>query len=424
VTRRLYLFDDGEARGWAPFALTRPAGELLFGALLLRERIERALGLTATGTLATPGLEGFEEAGAPPAILPDEVEDGVRILLCSRYVPPLSAGGAAAPTIRLPGDLSREGIRLTVDGRTVGWALPQGAPLPPLDALLAPPASDGRPGLALPGSLLASPWDLMSRNPEQVAQDLERLFPAGEGPGARPLAGSPGVHLMGRHPVSVGDGVLVEPGAILDSRDGPIHLSRGVRVQAMTHLRGPAFVGPGSVLMGGMVEHLSCGPVCKLRGEVHATVVLGFSNKAHDGYLGHAVLGRWVNLGALTTNSDLKNNYGPVRVPTGPESVRDTGLMKVGVFLGDHVKTGIGTLLNTGSVVGAGSNVFGGAMPPKWVPPFSWGAGSELTPFRLEAFLETAEKAMARREMALTPGLRAFLSGAWERSSGSGGAGP
>jgi UDP-N-acetylglucosamine diphosphorylase / glucose-1-phosphate thymidylyltransferase / UDP-N-acetylgalactosamine diphosphorylase / glucosamine-1-phosphate N-acetyltransferase / galactosamine-1-phosphate N-acetyltransferase len=417
VTRRLYLFDDGEARSWAPFSLTRPAGELLFGALLLRERIERALGLSCAGTLATPGLEGFEEPGTPPAILPEAVADGIRILLCARYVPPLAAAGGIAPSIRLPAELSRKGIRLTVGGRTVGWALPEGSPLPPVDALLAPPSGDGRPGLALPGELLDSPWELMSRNPEQVARDLERLFPEGEGPGARPLAGAPGVHLMGRHPISMADDVQVEPGAVLDTRDGPIHLGRGVRVQAMTHLRGPAFVGPGSVLLGGLLEHMSCGPVCKLRGEVHAAVVLGFSNKAHDGYLGHAVLGRWVNLGALTTNSDLKNNYGPVRVPTGPDSVRDTGLLKVGVFLGDHVKTGIGTLLNTGTVVGAGSNVFGGAMPPGWVPPFSWGAGGELGLYRLDAFLETAEKAMARRDIPLTPGLRTFLTQAWERSS-------
>lgn len=419
MTRRLYLFDDGEARRWAPFALTRPTGELLFGAMLLRERIERAVGLSATGTLATPGLEEFEEAGAPPGVAREDVEDGVRILLCARYLPPLSGGGAV-PTVRFPADLPREGIRLTVEGRSVGWALPPGAPLPSPDSLLAPPSGDGRPGFSLPGGLLASPWELMSRNPDQIAHDLERLFPGGEGPGARPLAAVPGVHFVGRHPVSAGAEVRVDPGVVLDARDGPIHLSRGVHVQAFTHLRGPAFVGPGSTLLGGLVEHLSCGPVCKLRGEVHASVVLGYSNKAHDGYLGHAVLGRWVNLGALTTNSDLKNNYGPVRIPTGPDSVRDTGLLKVGVFLGDHVKTGIGTLLNSGTVVGAGSNVFGGAMPPKWVPPFSWGNGSGLVPYRLEAFLETAEKAMVRRGVTLTPGLRSFLSAAWERSPGRG----
>jgi hypothetical protein len=142
-------------------------------------------------------------------------------------------------------------------------------------------------------------------------------------------------------------------------------------------------------------------------------VILGYSNKAHDGFLGHAYLGRWVNLGAFTTNSDLKNNYGPVRVG-GAAGPVDTGLLKVGCFLGDHVKTGIGTLLNTGSVVGAGTNLFGGEMPPTWVPPFSWGSGSRLTEFRLDKFLEVAERAMSRRDVALDDEMIHLLTRAWE----------
>ena len=141
-------------------------------------------------------------------------------------------------------------------------------------------------------------------------------------------------------------------------------------------------------------------------------MLLGYVNKAHDGYIGHALVGRWVNLGALTTNSDLKNNYGTISVWT-PDGDVDTGQIKVGCFLGDHVKTGIGTLLNTGTVVGSGSNIFGGAMPPVAVPPFSWGSGSNLTEYRLDKFLETAERVMARRDVALTPGVRAVLEAAW-----------
>jgi UDP-N-acetylglucosamine diphosphorylase/glucosamine-1-phosphate N-acetyltransferase len=167
------------------------------------------------------------------------------------------------------------------------------------------------------------------------------------------------------------------------------------------------------VVFGGPVGTSSIGPVCKVRGEVAESVLLGYVNKAHDGHLGHALLGRWVNLGAATINSDLKNNYRPVRVwtPTGEE---DTGLTKVGCFLGDHVKTGIGTVLNTGTVVGAGSNVFGGLMPPTVVPAFSWGAGDALTTYRFDKFLETAEAAMARRGQTLTPGVRDILAAAWE----------
>jgi UDP-N-acetylglucosamine diphosphorylase/glucosamine-1-phosphate N-acetyltransferase len=180
-------------------------------------------------------------------------------------------------------------------------------------------------------------------------------------------------------------------------------------------MEGPVFVGEGTTILGGSISESSIGPACKVRGEVEASIVLGYSNKAHDGFLGHAVVGRWVNLGAFTTNSDLKNNYGEVRVGS-KDGGRPTGLMKVGCFLGDHVKTGIGTFLNTGTVVGAGSNLFGGRLPPTYVPAFSWGPGSSLTEFRLDKFLEVAERAMGRRGIALDEGMTALLSRAWEAS--------
>jgi len=143
--------------------------------------------------------------------------------------------------------------------------------------------------------------------------------------------------------------------------------------------------------------------------------LLGYVNKAHEGYLGNAYVGRWVNLGALTTNSDLKNNYSTVRVHTTEGSV-DTGLIKVGCFLGDHVKTGIGTLLPTGCVVGLGSNLFGGVMAPPHVPPFSWGTGEHLEEYDIERFLDTAAMAMSRREVSLEKGGRALLQRAWEQT--------
>jgi hypothetical protein len=135
-------------------------------------------------------------------------------------------------------------------------------------------------------------------------------------------------------------------------------------------------------------------------------------NKAHDGYLGHSLLGRWVNLGAFTTNSDLKNNYGPVRAGAAAGEV-ETGLLKLGVLVGDHAKTGIGTLLNAGTVVGAGSNVYGGRFPWKWIPPFGWGTSEAFGPYRLEPFLATVERAMGRRGILLDTGEREFLTKAW-----------
>ncbi len=395
---RLFLFDDARARGWAPFSLTRPVGELLYGALALRARTEAALAASCEGHLCGDALAGFDEPGSAPALTRDEVpREGVRILLSSR----------AALHLGAPHRTLGESSRLVIAGETVGWVLPDGAPLPSDDVLAAPAtAAEDDPAVELDGTVLGHPWDLMAGNAARLAADFEALW-AGD-----TVDAPAGVHRIGDGALSLAEDAEVEPGVVLDLRNGPIRIEAGARVQGPARLTGPLYLGSGTVVLGGRVGTSSIGPVCKIHGEVADSVILGYVNKAHDGHLGHAVLGRWVNLGAFTTNSDLKNNYGTVRVTTSEGQV-DTGLIKVGVFLGDHVKTGIGTLLNTGAVVGAGSNVFGGLMPPTFVPPFSWGAGADLSDFRLDRFLEVAERAMARRDVELTVGVREVLIRAW-----------
>jgi UDP-N-acetylglucosamine diphosphorylase/glucosamine-1-phosphate N-acetyltransferase len=199
-----------------------------------------------------------------------------------------------------------------------------------------------------------------------------------------------------------------------------VWLEDGATVRAFSRIQGPAFIGRDSTLLGGAFSALSIGPVCKVHGEMEETVVLGYSNKAHDGFLGHAYLGRWVNLGALTTNSDLKNNYGTIRMWT-PEGEVDTGLVKMGCLLGDHVKTGIGVMVNTGTIVGAGCNLFGAVQPPKHVPPFKWGSGGELVDHEIEKFLDTAKTVMGRRGITLSDAQAGLLRRAWSRSRSGGG---
>jgi UDP-N-acetylglucosamine diphosphorylase/glucosamine-1-phosphate N-acetyltransferase len=282
-----------------------------------------------------------------------------------------------------------------------------GAPPPEESWLLRPEGApaDG-PTLALDGVVLGRPWHLMANNAARLLRDIVTIWANEDHPAP------PGVHRLGDGPLSLGAGAEIEPGVHVDTRDGPIRLEDGVRVQGPARLRGPLHVGADSVILGGRVGISTIGPVCKIHGEVTDSVILGYVNKAHDGHLGHAVLGRWVNLGAFTTNSDLKNNYGNVRV-WAPDGDVDTGLMKVGCFVGDHVKTGIGTPINTGTVLGAGSNVFGGIMPPYVVPPFSWGSGSDLTDYRFDRFIEVAVRTMGRRDVELTPGVRRILEEAW-----------
>ena len=405
MTPRLVLFDDARARDWQPFTLTRPAGELLFGAYTLRARAERTLGLRCAGHVTAPELAGFSEPDAPGIALSEDVTATAPcVFLSSRAV--VSAPVAQWPAAR---------TALFMDDECVGWFVPAGE-APPRDTAFTHPDTDAAaPRLVLHGSVLHDVWDLVVRNPAQVAHDARAAAPVAH----TVLPGH--VHVLGDEAdILLGERVTIEPGVVLDTTHGPIWLEDDVTVHAFTRIAGPTWVGRGSTLLGGPLAEVSIGPVCKVHGEIEASVVLGYTNKAHDGFLGHAYLGRWVNLGALTTNSDLKNNYGTIRLWT-PAGDVDTGQMKIGCLLGDHVKTGIGTMLNTGTVVGAGSNLFGSAMPPKYVPPFSWGSGTDLVAYDFERFVQTAETAAARRGIELDEAQRGLLLRAWQRSRGDAG---
>jgi UDP-N-acetylglucosamine diphosphorylase/glucosamine-1-phosphate N-acetyltransferase len=403
----LILFDDAVALDWMPFALTRPAGEMLFGAATLRSRAESALGLACYGYVGARHLSGFDEEGAPSFVEPNTIPaDRDRIFLCAR--------AALEPNAEMPA--SDHPTLLRVGGVTAGWFAPAGTPAPPREFLER--TSDWNetdaPVHTLDGRLLLTPWDLMQRNADRVSRD----FVAGGGTISEIPAGVATIGPSDQR-FRCGADVTIEPGVVLDFTNGPIWLSEGVRIVAFTRVAGPTWIGPHTTLLGGPFAAVSIGPRCKVHGEVEETVFLGYSNKAHDGFLGHSCVGRWVNLGALTTNSDLKNNYGAVRVAT-PAGVVDTGMTKVGCFLGDHVKTAIGTMIGTGTVVGAGSSLFGDARPPTDVPPFAWGSAGAPGSYEVARFLDTAGTVMRRREVDLSDGMRAVLRAAWEKTADGG----
>ena len=394
---KLILFHDAEALRWSPFIETRPVGELLYGTLTLRVRAERSLAIEASSYAGAQHLDGFDEPGSIPHLDPISATDGDRIFLCVRA----AIDSPASPLPDRP-------ATLRIGTQVVGWVVPAGEQVPGSDAMRDLRAGAGET-VGLQGELLGRPWDLMTGNPARITAD------AGGDPSGNNAFQLSDVPVLGKHRVMLGGGAAVEPGVILDARAGPVWLDRDARVEGPARIAGPLYLGAGSTILGGTVGGSSIGPGCKVRGEVAASVILGYCNKAHDGHLGHSVLGRWVNLGAGTINSDLKNSYSAVRVRLPREEV-DTGMVKVGCFLGDHVKIGIGTPINTGTVVGAGSSLFGGRMPPAYVPLFSWGEGEDLVEYRLDRFLARAQAAMSRRDVELTTGMRQLLSRAFEQS--------
>lgn len=395
---KLYLFDDRRARRWAPFSLTRPAGELLFGCLTIRERAEYIFGIKCFGHLSRHVLAGFDEIDSAPAIsLSDLPDNSTRVILSSRAIPEFQE-------FLLPTEPSQ----IKVNGVPSGWVLPPGTAHPSEISLRDPSVNPSKNTLELTGEILEHPWDLVARNPTRILTDIETLWAQNSVPDESVV--------IGNGLISLAPEVEIEPGIVFDTRQGPIRIAEHARIEGPARLVGPLYIGPKSIVHGGIVSSSSIGPICRIHGEVSKSIFIGFSNKSHSGYIGHSLLGRWVNLGALTTNSDLKNNYGTVKVWT-PEGYINTGHTKVGCFFGDHVKTGIGMTLNTGTVVGAGSNLYGNETPLPHVPAFSWGSGNDLTRHRLPEFLETANQVMARRKIKLTPGVVGILETAWKRTA-------
>lgn len=386
----LILFDDDAAQSWYPFSLTRPAGEMLLGTMTLRERLEAVTGAACAGYLTSSALAGFDEPDAPH-VLENVRGDNPRLLLSSRCVLHFD----------VEMDLSASATFHVAD-QIAGWLLAPGEALPDAAELRKPTKSRGQ-DITLGGTMIEHVWNLVHHNADHIASDILHMHPSTE-PGVRPE----GAHIIGDYPLVCGDQVNIEPGVVFDLTAGPVWLDDGVTVRAFSRIAGPMYVGKDATLFGGSYTGSTIGPVCKVRGEIEESVILGYSNKAHDGFLGHAYVGKWVNLGAMTTNSDLKNNYSTVRIET-PSGVVDTGEMKLGSLIGDHVKTAIGTMLNTGAVIGPGANVFGGASS-KHVAPFAWGDGR----YDLDRFLATAEMAMGRRDIPLSKSQRDMLARCWQ----------
>lgn len=379
---QLHLYDDLPARAFEPFALTRPCGELRAGAVLIRARWERALALAATGFVAGGHLADFDEAGAPP--FSGDVIPAGSIIASSRCVVALGRIDAEAAAWHCAG--RRAAVRLGKD--VARAALADGSM-----SLERLPMAEGR-HTELKGRWLDELWDLIRDLTPQLAEDIVALVPS--------LAVSPPPEhavVLGPNPVYVEQGATIEPYTVFDTWAGPVLVRRGATVFAFTRVVGPCYIGEESTVAGDRIANCSIGEVSRIHGEISTTIVLGHSNKGHEGFVGHSLLGRWVNLGAGTTTSNLKNTYGTVQLWT-PRGMRDTGLQFFGTAFGDHVKTGIGLRLSTGTVLGAGANVYD-AMPPKAVAPFSWGGGAPYDTYDAEKFVRVAAKAMSRRHVTL-----------------------
>ena len=390
---KLVIFEDATFDNFYPLTYMRPVFDLRCGQTTLREKIERAAGGAAGALFVRDWLAALTAAKSDvPVNSMDALKGDDLLLVNGRCLwvgdAKPSAGADACGKV---GDqivyvaLTKETAEKICADDIAGFV-----------AAAAETAQDEPCDV----KMVSYPWDLIHENAEAIVDDFKKLGKTGvEGTLAE------GAYIWGpKDLVYVAPGAVLEPTAVIDTQDGPVIIEEGVTVNPHTRIQGPATIGRDTVLFGGKIrEGTTIGPVCRVGGEVEEAIMHGYTNKYHDGFLGHAYVCSWVNLGALTTNSDLKNDYGTVEVMFKGQ-LMDTKDTKVGCFIGDHTKTSIGTVINTGTMIGMMSNILGvGHLLPKSVPSFGMFMEGKLFKAGLKRLTETAKTAMGRRKVEMLP---------------------
>ena len=381
----MIVFDDQYRAAFFPLAQNRSVGDLRCGILKLRQRLQQFLDDSdETAVWTDPLLTGLYRERKPewPVNQPALANT---LLVNSR----LKVTQASIETLK---------------------SLPQGSCLHHGDVILALRTLEEMPALPaldelsgqgyklLPSELelYCNLCDIIHDNDRLLRFDFEQLFYDND----NYFETEPGVTALNPYGIWIGEKVELKPGVVLDASDGPIVLDQGARVLANAVITGPAYIGKKSLVRVGAKIYggTSIGPVCKIGGEVEGSIFQAYSNKQHDGFLGHSFIGEWVNLGADTNNSDLKNNYGNVSFHSYlSDSKVDSGTMFLGTMIGDHAKLGINTSINTGCVIGIGSNLYGPNLISGFIPDFSWGQASQLVRYHFDRFCATAAAVKARR---------------------------
>jgi len=393
---KIVLFEDERVSDLYPLVFLRAVFDLRCGIFTLKEKIEKKF---------------------PDAVVFLETRDELDAVTAERYGPDvvnshdavrpdddlLLVNAGAILTADASEYTQEEKVGVSEDGRFV-WGYLAQQTVERLDCPasigLAQKAAEELTTETVDDILIAWPWDLIDHNPEQITADFRSYVTPQRK--SEPLRGA--AMIGPPENLYVGENVELQPHTWIDCREGPVMIGAGATVAAHTSIHGPCYIGERTGLFEAKIrEGCSIGPVCRCGGEIEESIIHASSNKYHTGFLGHSYVCEWVNLGALTTNSDLKNDYSTVKLQVGGKQV-DSGSMKVGSFIGDHTKTSIGTLLNTGSVIGIMCNlVAGSSVLPKYIPSFCWYLQDRISKgLGTNYALDTARTAMSRRDVELT----------------------
>jgi UDP-N-acetylglucosamine diphosphorylase / glucose-1-phosphate thymidylyltransferase / UDP-N-acetylgalactosamine diphosphorylase / glucosamine-1-phosphate N-acetyltransferase / galactosamine-1-phosphate N-acetyltransferase len=391
---QICIFEDINYSNFEPMVFSRPVYDLLCGMDSLKEKIVRSYGKVKISLHCRPYLTEIVQSQNPNCLV-NRIEDSECLFINGRVIAPENLAEI------LP--LIPSGDKIFVNEETVVAAYLSGEDLQHKighikDLFSVADLSD------LPGKIINIKcanylWDLINHNGKQIAEDFSYL--TGKAANKNFVNEvSTSVHILNKENVFIGANVTIKPGVVLDASGGPIIISDDAYIYPNAVVEGPVFIGKSSRIKScaTIYENVSIGNVCKVGGEVEQSIFMDYSNKQHSGFIGHAYIGSWVNLGADTNNSDLKNNYSKIKIQLSNKVV-DTGSQFLGLMIGDHSKSAINTMFNTGTVVGFSCNIFAPGFSEKYVPSFTWGGDKSSTVYDIKKAVETAKIVMGRRKI-------------------------
>ena len=369
------LFDDFSRNNLLPFTYTKPIGEIRFGILTMKEKWEKQL-----NTNLSYHTQDYLSKQFPLKVETENV----------------FINGKICPDETLINLISKlennTGIKCGKD--LIAYKASDNGIFECNQALLQSKE------VSVSYLAIHQVWDIFSKNGEAIKQDFA-LLTKGK---TSQIVSSTNILIGNSADLFIEEGAVIEASS-LNTTSGLIYIGKDAEIMEGSAVRGPFALGEHSTLKLNTKIYgaTTIGPHCKVGGEINNSVIFGFTNKAHDGFLGNSVIGEWCNLGADTNNSNLKNNYGSVKLFNyNHDKMMDSGLQFCGLMMGDHSKCGINTMFNTGTVVGVGANIFGGGFLPTHIPSFSWGGGESMETYKMDKMLETAHRVYDRRAMKLS----------------------
>lgn len=384
------LFDDSNRYDLLPFTHTRAIADIRCGIFTMRERWEELL-RSKTDTLTEEYLQGIYTSNHLNDVLENVM--GMPTNIANIYI-----NGSIFATVDMVKVISKlhPGQKLMHEDVLIAANSEVAVTFETLSAL------DAFESLIYNGEVkkLNNIWDIFAMNGDAIVSDLS-IVTKGRMSAALPEH----VIAIGKEHIFIEEGATIYPGCIINAEAGPIYIGKDAEVLEGTMMRGPIALCEHSVVKMGakLYTGTTIGPGCKVGGEINNVVFFANSNKAHDGYLGNAVIGEWCNLGADTNCSNLKNNYDQVKIWNEHTNKSiSTGLTFCGLLMGDHSKCAINTAFNTGTVVGVSSNIFGNGFPQKFIPSFCWGGSEGQTTYDINRAMETANRMMGRRNKQLS----------------------